>query len=138
MKTCSSIDLDDLLYSLLQRAIATKAVTINGVVCPEDDRPADSQTEDIVVNTISISQDKPQDGTSNVNIYVPDRRVRIRGKEQRAANRGRLQQIGDQVKAFIEAQNLDDLEMWIESDTILRDQTAAQHYRNLRIKFNIH
>lgn len=70
MKKCSSIDTDDMLYKLLRRAIDEKKIAINGVLCQETDRPADSQTEDIVVNTIAISHDKPQDGTSNVNIYV--------------------------------------------------------------------
>jgi len=138
MKKCSSIDTDDMLYKLLRRAIDEKKIEINGVLCQETDRPADSQTEDIVVNTISISHDKPQDGTSNVNIYVPDKRVKIRGKEQRTTNWARLKEIGDALVDFIEAQNLDDLEMWIESDTTLQELTAAQHYRNIRVKWNIH
>ena len=138
MKKCSSIDTDDMLYKLLRRAIDEKKIEINGVLCQETDRPADSQTEDIVVNTIAISHDKPQDGTSNVNIYVPDKRVKIRGKEQRTTNWARLKEIGDALVHFIEAQNLDDLEMWIESDTTLQEPTAAQHYRNIRVKWNIH
>lgn len=138
MKTCSAIDTDDILYSLIKRAIDTKAVRITGIVCPEGDRPEDSQREDIVINTIALTHDKPQDGTSNVNIYVPDRRVKVQGKEQRTADRDRLQQIGDDLVSFIEAQNLPDFEMWIESDTILREDTPRQHYRNLRIKWNIH
>ena len=138
MKKCSSIDTDDMLYKLLRRAIDEKKIEINGVLCQETDRPADSQTEDIVVNTISISHDKPQDGTSNVNIYVPDKRVKIRGKEQHTTNWARLKEIGDALVDFIEAQNLDDLEMWVESDTTLQELTAAQHYRNIRVKWNIH
>lgn len=138
MKKCSSIDTDDMLYKLLRRAIDEKKIAINGVLCQETDRPADSQTEDIVVNTIAISHDKPQDGTSNVNIYVPDRRVKIRGQEQHKTDWGRLKEIGDALVDFIEAQNLDDLEMWIESDTTLQEPTAGQHYRNIRIKWNIH
>lgn len=138
MKKCSSIDTDDMLYKLLRRAIDEKKIEINGVLCQETDRPADSQTEDIVVNTIAISHDKPQDGTSNANIYVPDKRVKIRGQEQRKTDWGRLKEIGDALVDFLEAQNLDDLEMWIESDTTLQEPTAGQHYRNIRVKWNIH
>lgn len=138
MKTCSTIDTDDMLYKLLSRAIAEGKFSINGVVCQESDRPEDSQTEDIVINTIALSHDKPQDGTSNVNIYVPDKRVKIRGKEQRKTDWGRLKELGDALAAFIEAQNLPDFEMWIESDTTLQEPTAGQHYRNIRIKWNIH
>lgn len=138
MKKCSSIDTDDILFNLLKTAVKEGEIVINGIVCHEDDRPENSQTEDIVINTIALTHDKPQDGTSNVNIYVPDLRLKIRGQEQRATDRRRLFEIGEQVKAFIEAQNLPDFEMWIESDLTLKDQGAAQHYRNLRIKWNIH
>ncbi len=138
MKTCSTIDTDDMLYKLLSRAIAEGKFSINGVVCQESDRPEDSQTEDIVINTIALSHDKPQDGTSNVNIYVPDKRVKIRGKEQRKTDWGRLKELGDALAAFIEAQNLPDFEMWIESDSTLQDPASGQHYRNIRVKWNIH
>lgn len=138
MKTCSTIDTDDMLYKLLRRAVDEKKIGINGVVCQGTDRPADSQTEDIVINTIVLTHDKPQDGTSNVNIYVPDRRVKIRGQQQTKANWARLKEIGDAVVSFIEAQNLPDFEMWIESDTTLQEPTPGQHYRNIRIKWNIH
>lgn len=138
MKTCSTIDTDDMLYKLLRRAIDEGKFSINGVVCQESDRPEDSQTEDIVINTITLSHDKPQDGTSNVNIYVPDKRVKIRGKEQRKTDWARLKELGDALGAFIEAQNLPDFEMWIENDTTLQDPTSGQHYRNIRVKWNIH
>lgn len=138
MKTCSTIDTDDMLYKILLRAKEEGAIDNNGVICQETDRPEDSQTEDIVINTIAISHDKPQDGTSNVNIYVPDRRLKIRGKEQRATDWRRLREIGDALVSFIDAQNLPDFEMWIESDITLPDNATGQHYRNLRIKWNIH
>ena len=139
MKYLSSIDTDDLLVSLIRQAQEAGNIDINGVICPEDDRPADSQTEDIVVNTIAISQDnKPQDGTANINIYVPDLRVRIRGQEQMKADRQRLQELGDALVSFIKDQNLPELEMWIEGDQILAERTPAQHYRNIRVKLNIH
>jgi hypothetical protein len=138
MKKCSSIDTDDILYKFLAQAKAEGLIEINGIICPEDDRPADSQTEDITFKTIAITEDKPQDATANINIYVPDVKVKIRGTEQTMQNRLRLQEIGDQVKAFLRELNPDDLEMWIESDTLLSETAARQHYRNLRIKFNIH
>lgn len=139
MKFFSSIDADDLLISIIRQARDTGEIDITGVICPEDDRPADSQTEDILVNTIDLTQDnKPQDGTANVNIYVPDIRVKIRGKEQTKADRQRLQEIGDALVSFIKELNHPELEIWIESDTILAEPTPRQHYRNIRVKLNIH
>ena len=137
MKNCSSIHTDDILYKITEGA-KQKKITISGIVCVQDERPDDSETEDIVINTISITHDKPQSGTSNVNIYVSDKKVKIRGKEQRKANREQLRKIGDAVVAYLEAQNIADLEFWIESDTVIKEQKVYQHYRNLRIGWNIH
>lgn len=138
MKKCSSIDTDDILYKIIAEGVKAGKIMVSGIVCPQDERPDNSETEDIVINTITVTHDKPQSGTSNVNIYVSDKKVKIRGREQRKADRERLREIGDAVVAYLEAQNIADLEFWIESDTVVKEQQVYQHYRNLRIGWNIH
>ena len=138
MKTCSSIDTDDILYKLIQAAVASGKVNISGVVFVQGERPDNSETEDIVINTITVTHEKPQTGTSNVNIYASDKKVKIRGKEQRKADRERLRTIGDALADYLDAQNLADLEYWIESDITIKEIEVKQHYRNLRISWNIH
>ena len=138
MKNCSSIDTDDILYKIVAEAVSTGIVKISGIVCTQGERPDDSETEDIVINTITVTHDKPQTGTSNVNIYASDLKVKIRGKEQRKADRERLREIGDALVSYLDAQNIADLEYWIESDIVLQEQQVNQHYRNIRISWNIH
>lgn len=138
MKKVSSIDTDDILYRLITKAVQEGVIAISGVVCPQGERPDDSQREDIVINTITVTHDKPQTGTSNVNIYAADKKVRIRGKEQYKCNRERLRKIGDQLTAYLDAQNVADLEFWIEYDVVIKELEVRQHYRNLRISWNIH
>ena len=138
MKNCSSIDTDDILYKIVAEAVSTGIVKISGIVCTQGERPDDSETEDIVINTITVTHDKPQTGTSNVNIYASDLKVKIRGKEQRKANRERLREIGNALVSYLDAQNIADLEFWIESDIVLQEQQVNQHYRNIRISWNIH
>ena len=138
MKTCSSIDTDDILYKLIQAAVAPGKVNISGGVFVQGERPDNSETEDIVINTITVTHEKPQTGTSNVNIYASDKKVKIRGKEQRKADRERLRTIGDALADYLDAQNLADLEYWIESDITIKEIEVKQHYRNLRISWNIH
>ena len=138
MKNCSSIDTDDILYRIITEGVKAGKIKTSGVVCPQDERPDNSETEDIVINTITVTHDKPQSGTSNVNIYVSDKKVKIRGREQRKANRERLREIGDAVVAYLEAQNIADLEFWIESDTVVKEQQVYQHYRNLRTEWHVH
>lgn len=138
MKNCSSIDTDDILYKVVAEAVSTGVVKISGIVCTQGERPDDSEAEDIVINTITVTHDKPQTGTSNVNIYVSDLKVKIRGQEQRKADRERLREIGDALVSYLDAQNIADLEFWIESDIVLQEQQVNQHYRNIRISWNIH
>lgn len=138
MKTCSSIDTDDILYKLIQAAVASGEVKISGGVFVQGERPDNSEAEDIVINTITITHEKPQTGTSNVNIYASDKMVKIRGKEQRKVDRERLRTIGDALANYLDAQNVADLEYWIESDITIKEIEVKQHYRNLRISWNIH
>ena len=138
MKKVSSIDTDDILYQLIQQAVNEGVITISGEVCPQGERPDDSQAEDIVINTITVTHDKPQTGTSNVNIYAADKKVKINGKQQYKANRERLREIGDKLTEYLDAQNVADLEFWIEYDVVIKELEVKQHYRNLRISWNIH
>lgn len=138
MRHCSSIDTDDILFKIVSEAVTSGKVVINGGVFTQGERPDDSEAEDIVINTITVTHDKPQTGTSNVNIYAKDLKLRIKGKEQRKADRERLRTIGDALVAYLDAQNIAELEYWIESDIVIKELEVNQHYRNIRISWNIH
>ena len=138
MKYCSSIDTDDILFKIVSEAVTSGKVVINGGVFTQGERPDDSEAEDIVINTITVTHDKPQTGTSNVNIYAKDLKLRIKGKEQRKADRERLRTIGNALVAYLDAQNIADLEYWIESDIVIKELEVNQRYRNIRISWNIH
>lgn len=138
MKYCSSIDTDDILFKIVSEAVTSGKVVINGGVFTQGERPDDSEAEDIVINTITVTHDKPQTGTSNVNIYAKDSKLRIKGKEQRKADRERLRTIGNALVAYLDTQNIADLEYWIESDIVIKELEVNQHYRNIRISWNIH
>lgn len=138
MKNCSTIDTDDILFKIISEAVRTEIVKISGVVCVQGERLDESEAEDIVVNTITITHEKPQSGTSNVNIYASDKKLKIRGREQRKADRERLRIIGDALVEYLDAQNIADLEFWIESDLVIKEQQVNQHYRNIRLSWNIH
>lgn len=138
MRKVSSIDTDDILYQLIKEAVDTDVISISGVVCPQGERPDGSTKEDIVINTITVTHEKPQTGTSNVNIYVADKKQKIDGKEQYKCHRERLREIGDALTAYLDAQNVADLEFEIEQDVVIKELEVKQHYRNLRITWNIH
>ncbi|MDR1456380.1 MAG: hypothetical protein LBJ01_12065 [Tannerella sp.] len=102
------------------------------------DRPDDSQKEDITVNTLAIPYDKIQPAISNVNIHVPDLRVKIGGTEQRKKDRERLRYLSGLAIRAIEASSVPNLLLWVEEQHTLREPEIYQHYVNLRVVFNIH
>lgn len=132
----STFDLESLLFSLLQKSPVSAAIT--GGIYLGDDRPDDSTKEDIIINTIDLTQDYlPQVATSNVNIYVPDKNVMIAGKQQLKANRIRLKELSAMVIETIRCTNITGLIMTASSQTLLSEPKVNQHYVNIRVDWNI-
>jgi len=134
MKT--TFDTDSILYNILLNSPLKNA--ISGGFYLGEDRPDDSEEEDVVINSIVLSQDyHPQIGTSNVNIYAPDKKVRIKGKEQMASARSRLKILSEKAIRIIKEAKIQGLAFTIESQTILPEPSVRQHFVNIRISWNI-
>ncbi|MDR1459790.1 MAG: hypothetical protein LBI60_06220 [Bacteroidales bacterium] len=131
----TSFDMDEILFQVLSGNAGLKAAISGGIYTTN--RPDNSDKEDITVNTITVTGDKPQRGTSNVNIHVPDLKLNIKGQEQRKCNRERLKQITYLVISILETTSVNGLLFWVSNQTILRDSKIEQHYANLRIEWNI-
>lgn len=134
MKT--SFDTDAILFDLLSKSPVKTA--ISGGIYVGDDRPDDSMDEDIVVNSIALTQDYlPQIGTSNVNIYVSDTNKKIQGKQQLKANRKRLDELTQNAMNVLRSAKIAGLLFSIENQTVLAEPTIKQHFVNIRISWNI-
>jgi hypothetical protein len=134
MKT--TFETDTLLFSLLRESPVSAA--INGGIYVGDDRPDDSVKEDIVVNSIDLTQDYlPQIGTSNVSIFVPDKVVTIGGKQQLKANRTRLKELSNMAIETLRNANITGLKLILVNQTILAEPSVNQHFTNIRINWNI-
>jgi hypothetical protein len=132
-----SFDTDDILFTILNASEELKE-TISGGIYVQGERPDNSEREDIVINNIVINHDYPQSGTSNVNIHVEDLKLKIKGQEQRKADRERLRFLTDKVVRILKAANIQGLTFWIENETVIKEPAVFQHYTNLRINWNIH
>lgn len=131
-----TFDLDAIVYGLLNVPPITGFIT--GGVYVGDDRPDDSACEDIVVNCIDLSQDYlPQVGTSNVNVYVPDKPRLIGGKQQFKACRQRMRSITEKVVSELRKAVVPGLILTIDAQTVLNESEIRQHYVNIRISWNI-
>lgn len=131
MKT--AFDTNGILFRLLHGNTSA-----NGGVYVEDDRPDNSEKEDIVVNSIDLGQDAlPQVGTSNINVYVPDIEVKIGGKMQVQANRPRLKSITDEVLALVRESRIEGLKIVVMNHTMMNEPNMKQHFSNIRVDWNI-
>ena len=131
MKT--TFDTNGILFRLLNGN-----TSVNGGVYVEDDRPDNSVQEDIVVNSIYLGQDAlPQVGTSNINVYVPDKDVKIGGKMQLQANRQRLRYITNEVLDLVRQSRIYGLKIVVMNHTLMNEPNMKQHFSNIRVDWNI-
>lgn len=132
MKT--TFDTDAILFALLNGKMSNKG----GCYAGDDSRPENSTSEDVVVNTIDLSQDTlPQIGTSNINIYVSDTSKKIGGKMQVLVNRPRLKALANEALELVRNANIDGLMIIPGKMTVMYEPNTKQHFANIRIDWNI-
>jgi hypothetical protein len=134
-----TFDTDTYLFGILSKKSEITTALTGGVYKGDDGRPDNSEKEDIVVNTINLSQEyAPQVGTSNVNIHVPDVSVSIGGKQQKKANTARLKELSELVLDTLRNAVIPGVSCMIENQTVIQESQISQHFVNIRINWNIH
>lgn len=131
-----SIETDDILFEILNASAELKA-ELSGGIYVQGERPDDSQEEDIVINNLHLNHEVPQSGISNVNIHVADKKAKIRGKEQRKADRERLRKLTALVLQALKTANIEGLTIRVTNEAIIKEPTVYQHYNNIRVEWNI-
>ena len=128
-------DTDIILFTILQKNKDLLAIS-GGIYVGQ--RPDNSTQEDIVINTINLTQEYlPQVGTSNVNVYVSDKSQSINGVQMKLQDRTRLKAISSAVLEVLRAAKVEGLIYRIESQTVIREPEIFQHFCNIRIAWNI-
>lgn len=132
-----TFDTDSILYQILNGSPAILSAISGGVYI--DERPDGSEAEDIVVNTIDLTQEHaPQLGTSNVNIHVSDIDVQINGVQQKKKNRERLKSLTTIVLNALKSAKIEGLALIVTNQTTIKEPTINQHYVNIRVDWVIH
>ena len=130
-------DTDTVLFQTLKSDASLTSQLSWGIYIRQ--RPDNSVKEDIVVNTIALSQEfAPQIGTSNINIHVADKTVNIGGVQQKVADLSRLKTLSALVLEKIRGTVIKGLSMSIDPQNLIREPEINQHYVNIRINWNIH
>jgi hypothetical protein len=133
-----TFDTDNYLYGVL-KASTSLVTLITGGIYVMGERPDNSELEDIVINTITLTQDStPQRGVSNVNIHVADIDVTVRGTKQKKANRKRMQDLTTAVLAVLTAAKITGLNYWVTNQSTIKEVDVSQHFVNLRIEWSIY
>lgn len=131
-----TFDTDTILFQKLNGSGVKSAIT-GGIY--KRQRPLNSALEDIVVNTITLSQTfPPQIGTSNINIHVPDIPVKIAGVSQKMPNEPRMKQLSEMVLEVIRGEIIPGLLVYPETQTVIIEPEIESHYVNIRVNWNIH
>jgi len=132
-----TFDTDSILFGILKGNTELEGVISGGIYIRQ--RPDNSIKEDIVVNTIDLTQEyAPQIGTSNINIHCLDMPVIIEGTQQKKANLARLRSISELVLGIVRAVKIDGLTFTPSNQTLIQEAEINQHYVNIRINWNIH
>ena len=105
----------------------------------QGERPINSELEDIVINTIALTQNySPQLATTNINIHVKDKLIKAGGKQQRVENRERLKLLAGLALDTIRAAKVEGMGKTIDNQATINQPEIGQHYVNIRITWSIH
>ena len=129
-----SYDLDEILFRLFNSSTQLKSAISGGIYLGQ--RPDSSEKEDIVISTISITQEySPQIATSNINIHVSDLLQSVSGKQMRFENRVRIKSISEIVLNLIRESKFEDITVYLEAQNIIRESIIFQSYSNIRLNW---
>lgn len=129
-------DIDAILYRILN--IDSIVDNISGDVYVSQ-RPDNSELEDISINTIALTQSySPQIADSNVNIHVPDIKIKVGSTPQYKPNNLRMKEIAAIVLSELRNSNVEGAKLQIGSQTVIQETEIHQHYVNIRISWSVH
>ena len=130
----TKFDTNQLMYNIISDA----GISITGKIYIDENRPVNSTLEDIVINTIDVTNATPQRATSNVLIFVPDIMAKGNKTSVKIANTQRLESLSRQILSLIEnATTPSGISLLPSPPNIIAEDTMSQHYAGIRISWVI-
>ncbi|TDX83988.1 hypothetical protein [Epilithonimonas xixisoli] len=137
-----SQDVETMLWKICNKSTELKAM-ISGKIYKEGFRPTNSKKEDVCISTISLTQDNPQVGLFNINIYTKALKQKIEGADEYVPDSVKLSEIADTVRNLIENElisgDFKDCSFNIVGQKTIenQDSTNKEYYQNIRLQFFI-
>lgn len=135
-------DLETIVFKILNSSAEVKAA-INGGIYKEAFRPSNSGKQDISLSVLDLTQDNPQIGICNINVYTQDLKKVINNSENYVPNTVKLEELAVKIKSAIEAaltnQQYSDIGFRVDKQKVFKNQDteSKEHFNNLRIEFLI-
>lgn len=125
--------------SLLYQALSTASLGISGDIYFDNERPVDSTKEDIAINTPSLTggNGHPQNGYSNINIYVPVKKIKTTDGYRTVRNRTRERELVNKVSGVIENMSVEGVN-YIDSENKEQSVDGRETFCNVRVFWKIY
>jgi hypothetical protein len=129
----TTLDLVDIVWQRLNGSQLKTAIT-GGLY--KHRRPAGSQSEDVIINSLPINNLQLQSAIVNVNIHVPNLTIAIGGvQDTRQPDSERLNELAKMAVGVISEVWAEDYNYDVQQQVLFEDEEAGDHYINIRIEF---
>lgn len=132
MKT--TLDLVDVTWDRLNSSSLKTAIT--GKIYKYR-RPVNSNVEDVVINSLPVTNEQLQRAVVNVNVFVPDVTISVNGNQDKVPNHVRLKQLAQTATSELNDRLIGDYSWEVQQQTVLEDEESQQHFVNIRLQFYI-
>lgn len=129
IKTEEEIERD--FYSFVKNG--SLGAAIKGTVYRDGMRPANAETEDLIVKFLTGLDEQVQSGVVILNLYVPDK---VRSDGSKVIDHSRIAELQKAIRTFVD--DNEDTEYWLQTDTTptsMMNEELEQHLIYARIKF---
>jgi len=124
----------DILYQCIRNSTIPSIVT-GGVY--KYQKPVNSESEDIVINSITTDGEMIQRGVNNINIHVPPMIVTISGLQQKVVNNARLTYLIEIITPILKEGFGTKYNFWVDQMSVITEDESWL-LMNYRIKFKLH
>lgn len=121
------------IVNILVGVLQDAGLTITGAVYRQGERPINSKLEDVVVNSLPVTNGQVQQTVANVNAHVPNLNININGIGNAQPDLVRLETITSQVCAAVDEQYFSDHWFFVQQQSFFSE--AQETYSNIRIEF---
>lgn len=126
-----AINTNNLFYKILN---GSEEITseIKGEIF-NGNRPLDRKAEDICIVQINVNNGRPQTGSTDINIHVPDIDITSGGITQQVPDNKRLDELSEIVERVVDSARVNGFAFKVDSKSVI--DTAIDHYVTLRLSW---